>query len=182
MISLQRHTARSWPTLMWRRMGECLVHQWRAAASSSVRQWQAAAGSWARQWRARGGWLVGAAREGGGEAGGRRDLEDDAERDHPAGPDNPRRGSRRWHWRCRSDGLDLKIGDPICFFLRKTSGPKKGHIHDISRTTIHDGFNGVYEKLLGPTKPSSSIHDGFRDGIRSSVIKGLLSSDPIAAY
>ncbi|KAI5009340.1 hypothetical protein ZWY2020_011477 [Hordeum vulgare] len=38
-------------------------------------------------------WLVGAARAGGGEAGGRRDLEDEAERDHPAGPNYPRPGS-----------------------------------------------------------------------------------------
>lgn len=41
--------------------------------------------------------LVSTARPGGDEAGGRRDPEDGAETDHPAGSGGP--VSRRWHWR-----------------------------------------------------------------------------------
>ena len=84
-----------------------------------------------------GGWLVGAARAGGGEARGLRDPEDDAE------PDHPRPGSRRWHWRRRGDGprsgrrrtksitcfFYCHVGHtmapthPHCFFWKNTYGP-----------------------------------------------------------
>jgi hypothetical protein len=93
------------------------VQQWRAAAarpcSNGGRRLDRGAAM------PGGGWLVGAARAGGGEAGGLRDPEDDAETDHPAGPNHPRPGSRRWHWRRRGDGprSGRRRTESITFFL-----------------------------------------------------------------